>query len=184
MKKTILERYPRMSDGCYVIDINAGKASDLYNDFDKIAPYVRKELDQDLVEYITESASDLDKENYLIQFRLLERASDDLQARIIKSINSYFLYLRSIELSELGRMMKTSLALLMVGVVILFFSVWVNSGITADSTVTQKVFAEGLTVAAWVAMWEALATFLVSWLPISRKVSLYNRIAKTSVQFV
>ena len=183
MKNTILERYPQMPDGCYVIDINAGCISDLYNDFDRIAPYVRKELDQDLVDYITDSARDLGKVEYLIRFRLQEQASEDLQARIIKSINSYFLYLRSIELSELGRMMKTSLGFLLIGIFILFLSVWVNGSITDDSSVIQKVFAEGLTVAAWVAMWESLATFLFNWTPISRKVRLYKRIASTPVQF-
>lgn len=183
MKKTILERYPRTSDGRYVIDINASKTNDLYNNFDKIAPYVRKELDQELVDYITDSASELGSLDYLIRFRLLEPANEELQARIIKSINSYFQYLRTIEIAELGHMMRISLVFLLVGIAILFLSVWVNSGITPDSSVTQKVFAEGLTVAAWVSMWEALATFLVNWTPISRKISLYKRIANTSVQF-
>ncbi|MDH5190070.1 MAG: hypothetical protein OEW89_02345 [Gammaproteobacteria bacterium] len=53
-----------------------------------------------------------------------------------------------------------------------------------ESSVMQKVFAEGLTVAAWVSMWEALATFLINWTPISKKIMLYKRIANTSVQFV
>lgn len=183
MKKTILERYPRMPDGRYVIDITAGKTNDLYNDFDKIAPYVRKELDQDLVDYITDSARELGNVDYLLHFRLVEPADMDMQARIITSINSYFEYLRTIEIAELGRAMRTSLLFLLLGVIILFLSVWVNSGITAGSSVTQKVFAEGLTVAAWVSMWEALATFLVNWTPISRKIFLYKRIANIPVQF-
>jgi len=183
MQKTILERYPQLSDGRYVIDINSGKPGDLYNDFDKFAPYVRKELDQDLVDYITDSARELAKVNYLIQFRLLEPADDELQARIAKSINSYFLYLRSFEIDELWRTMRISLVFLVVGIGLLFLSVWVNSAITPTSSVVSKVFAEGLTVAAWVAMWEALATFLVNWAPISRKIALYKRIANTPVLF-
>lgn len=183
MIKTILERYPRMPDGRYVIDINSGKPSDLYNDFDKFAPYVRKELDQDLVDYITECARELAGVDFFIQFRLLEPADENLQARIAKSINNYFMYLRTIEIDELWRTMRTSLIFLFIGIGLLSLSVWVNSGITPTSSVMSKVFAEGLTVAAWVSMWEALATFLVNWTPISRRIGLFKRIANTPVQF-
>lgn len=54
--KNIIQRYQQLPDGHYAIDITAVKVSDLYNDFDKHAPYARKELDQDLVEYISEYA--------------------------------------------------------------------------------------------------------------------------------
>lgn len=183
MKKTILERYRQMPDGRYVIDIHAGRPGDLYNNFDKFAPYVRKELDQDLVDYITDSARELGSELFVIQFRLLESIEGDFRERICKSINSYFLYLRSLEIEGLGRAMRTSLIFLVIGIAILSLSVWVNSDITPASSVVSKVFAEGLTVAAWVSMWEALATFLVNWAPISRKITLYKRIAETPVLF-
>lgn len=183
MKKTILERYPLTPEGYYVIDIHAGKTSDLYNNFDKVAPYVKKELDQELVDYITNSAAELDDAEYLIQFRLQEPADDDLKERIVTSINSYFMYIRSIEIEELGRMMRKSLILLIVGIALLSLSIWANSVTTEDASVMEKVFAEGLTVAAWVSMWEAIANFLINWTPISRKLRLYKKIAEAKVLF-
>ena len=182
MRKTILERYQRLPDGRYVIDINAGKTSDLYNNYDKYAPYVRKE-DQDLVDYITDSAQELGNAEFFIQFRLREPADSELRVRIAKSIKNYFLYLRTVEMHELGRMMRTSLIVLAVGIAILLLSIWVNSNITGKPSVLHMVFAEGLTVASWVALWQALATFLIHWAPISKKIILYKRIAKTDVQF-
>lgn len=183
MKSNILERYKQMPDGSYIIDITAGKVSDLYNEFDKHTPYVRKELDQNLVEYIFESARELGKENFTIQFRLLEKPDDAMKTRITKSINSYFLYLKSIELSELGHVIRTSLIYFAIGIALLFLTVWVNKSLGADASVITQVFAQGLTVAAWVSLWEAIATFLVNWTPYSRKIKLYERIANTLVQF-
>lgn len=183
MKSAILERYTRLPDGRYLIEITAGKVSDLYDDFDTYTPYVRKELDQDLVEYISDSARDLGKQAFVIRFHLLEPADDEMKVRITASVKSYFLYLKTIELSELGRVIRTSSIFLVVGIAILFISVWVNESLSANLSVINKVFAEGLTVAAWVALWEALATFLVNWAPYSRKIKLYERIASASVEF-
>jgi hypothetical protein len=53
-----------------------------------------------------------------------------------------------------------------------------------DTTVLSRVFSQGLTVAAWVSLWEALATFLVNWTPYSRQIRMYERIAETPVQFM
>lgn len=184
MKEKIYARYPHTQDGNYIIDITAGKINDLYDDFDKYAPYVRKELDQDLVEYISDSAGELGKEGFSIRFHLNESPDEMMKARIIASINSYFLYLRTIELHEWARVMRTSLIFLAIGIAVMFLSVWVNEQMATNATVMKKVFAEGLTVAAWVSLWEALATFLINWMPYSRKTKMYERIASAPVLFM
>ena len=47
----------------------------------------------------------------------------------------------------------------------------------------RRLIAEGLTVAVWVSLWEALATFLIKWIPYRKKISLYKRIANAEVMF-
>jgi len=182
MKSKILERYTRLPDGRYVIEINAGKIGDLYDDFDSYTPYVRKELDQDLVEYITDSASDLGKETFLIRFYLLQAPTEEMKSRITASINSYFLYLKNLELNELARVMRTSSIFFVVGVALLFITVWINKNLSADASVLKQVFAHGLTVASWVSLWEALATFIINWAPYTRQIKLYERIARAPVE--
>lgn len=182
MKSKILERYTRLPDGRYVIEINAGKIGDLYDDFDSYTPYVRKELDQDLVEYITDSASDLGKETFLIRFYLLQAPTEEMKSRITASINSYFLYLKNLELNELARVMRTSSIFFVVGVALLFITVWINKNLSADASVLKQVFAHGLTVASWVSLWEALATFIINWAPYTRQIKLYERTARAPVE--
>jgi len=183
MQSAILERYQRTDGGLYIIDITAGKISDLYNDFDRHTPYTRKELAPDLADYLADSARELEKEPFAIRFSLATAPDEAMKARISTSINSYFMYLKSVEMRELGRNMRTSLIFFVIGLALLFLSVWVNQLLDHDATVITKVFAEGLTVASWVAMWNGLAIFLVNWAPYSRRIKLYARIAEAPVQF-
>ena len=183
MKKQILNRYSRTPDNKLRIDIAAGKVEDLYNDLDKHAPYRKKELDQDLVDYIIDSVSEIGKEDFVIQFRFTTATDASMMSRVKRSIHNYFLYLKELEFRELARMTRTSLILFSIGVVILSLAVWTNQKIAGHGGVIPHVFAEGLTVAAWVSLWNAIATFLINWAPRRRQIKMYERISKATISF-
>lgn len=183
MKKQILDRYSRTSDNKIILDISAGKVGDLYNDFDKNAPYVKKDLDQNLVEYIIDSVREIGKEDFIIQFRLQSSADANLTSRVKTSIHNYFQYLKELEFRELAIMTRTSFILLTIGVLILCLSVWVNQKIADYGDIITHVFAEGLNVAAWVSLWNAIATFLINWAPHRRKIIMYEQILKAKILF-
>ena len=184
MKKDILDRYTRTDDGQFIIDITAGKIEYLYNDFDKHAPYVRKELDQDLVDYIIESAKEIGEENLLIQFRVNEQVDAELADRIKTSIKNYFLYLKELEILELNQMRRRALIFFFIGIFIMMISVWVNDLAMIRESAIGRVLAEGLTVAAWVSLWESVAIPLISWMPHRRQIRQYQQIADAPVQFI
>jgi hypothetical protein len=181
--REILDRYSRTEDGKIIIDITADKIEYLYNDFDKHTPYIRKELDQGLVDYLIDCVREIGNEEFLIKFRFMEPVDNDLQLRIQDSIHNYFLYLKELEIDELRQMLRTSLVLLLAGIAILTLSIWYNEHFAVQASVVNKVFSEGLTVAAWIALWESLATFLVNWAPHQRRISLLKRIASAAVLF-
>ena len=183
MQKQILDRYSRTADNKLMIDIAAGKVADLYNDFDKHAPYRKKELDQDLVEYIIDSVSEIGNEDFVIQFRLKTLADSNMTSRVKTSIHNYFLYLKELESRELARMTRTSFILFFIGVAILFLAVWINQKFPGHETVISNVFTEGLDVAAWVALWNAIATYLVNWAPHRRQIKMYERISAATILF-
>lgn len=183
MKKQILDRYCRNQDEKLVIDIAAGRLEDLFNDFDRHAPYRKKELDQDLVEYIIDSVSEIGGEDFIIQFRLKTLSDPNLTSRVKTSVHNYFLYLKELELRELARMKRSSFILFFIGVVILTLSVGVNQKIPGHETVIGNIFAEGLNVAAWVSLWNAIATYLVNWAPHRQQIRMYERISAAPVLF-
>jgi hypothetical protein len=183
MKKTILERYRRNEEGTIIIDIAAESITELYNNWDRNAPYVKKDLDPNLVEYIDQSVNEIGREPFLIQFSLQEVATGDLQQRLCRSVANYFLYLKELERHKFMASIRRALILLLAGLIIISASVWMNRGLPEDASVLQLVVAEGLTIAGWVSVWEALATFLLDINPYRRVMHRCVRIAQASIRF-
>ncbi|MBU4119534.1 MAG: hypothetical protein KJ555_12315 [Proteobacteria bacterium] len=184
MKRDFLSRYERAPDGSILIDVAAEKAEDLYSDFDRYAPYNRRDLDQNLVDYLIDCARELGREPFTISFALSNPPDDARVSRIRHSVNNFFLYLAEVERQKINQMVRRSLVLFCIGVSILFVAVWVNQLLGEERTVVANVFAEGLTVAAWVSLWEALAIFLIEWFPRLRNISLYRRLAMAESIFL
>ncbi|MDX1804284.1 MAG: hypothetical protein R3292_09385 [Alcanivorax sp.] len=183
MKRDILSRYERDADGRVIIDVSANRVEDLYNNFDKSAPYIRRDLDQDLADYLIACARELEGEPVIIQFTLACQLDPQQRSRIQGSLNSYFGYLAELEHESILKMFRRSAIFFVIGLVILFASVSLNQFLGHQRSVTANVFAEGLTVAAWVSLWEALAVFLVEWFPRRRNVALYRRLAGSQTVF-
>jgi hypothetical protein len=183
MKKVILGRYPRLSDGRLIVDVTTTRVADLYNNFDKSAAYAKKELDENLVEYLIESVREIGDEAFAVRFHFAEPATTQLQSRIQTSLHNYFLYLKELETRALLQMLRTAFIFLVVGITILFFSVWVHNLILDEKSVVASVFAEGLTIAAWVSLWEAVAAVLINWRPHRRRIKLCERIARATIFF-
>lgn len=182
MKKEILERYARTDDGRFIIDIATDKVEYLFNNFDRNAPYVRKELDQDLVDYLIDCMREIDDEKIMLQFSIAEPVSQDLVDRLQTGIHNYFLYLRELEMLELRKLGRRFMIFLLIGFSIMTLSVWVNDNLDHASAF-NRVLAEGLTVAAWVSMWEAVSTFLINWTPHRYRLKWYRKIAMAPVTF-
>lgn len=177
MTKDVISRYERSKNGDILIDVTADKVEDLFNHFDRSAPYIQRDLDQDLVNYIIDSAKELGKESFTICFTLTHLPDKVEISDIRRSVNSFFLSLVEVERNKFRHMIRKSLIFFCIGIGILFISVWVNQKLGSERTVMADVFAEGLTVAAWVSLWEALATFLIKWFPHRTNINLFQRLA-------
>jgi len=184
MKKKILDRYRRDSTGVLVVDIAAARVSDLYDEFDKQTPYSKKELDFDLVEYLAESARELGREPFIINFSFNDDLDEALKDRVRKSIWSYFDYLLARNTRELHAMFRSSLILFVVGVAMMSASVYMNLVLDFSDSVIKRIMAEGLVVASWVSMWEALAGMLLNWKPAARERRVYRRLKSTELSFI
>lgn len=183
MKRALLNRYDRDPEGRIVIDVAAERVEDLYNNFDKNVPYVRRDLDEDLVDYLIDCAREIGNLPFLIRFSLNHAPDESHLARIRGSIDGYFHYLIETERMNIRQMFRRSAILFLIGLGILSVSVWVNRWLAGSDSVVGMVFAEGLTVAAWVSLWEALAVFLIEWLPHRRNIRIYRRLSQAPLQF-
>lgn len=183
MKRTALGRYDRDAAGCIVIDVAATRAEDLYNDFDKSAPFTRRDLDPDLVDYLIACARELRGEPFVVRFSLQSPLAEGTGERIRRSVKAYFHYLVDGERGRTLAMLRRSALLLGIGLGLLWISLSVNRALGPSPSVGEKVLSEGLTVAAWVSLWESLAIFLIEWFPHRRSIRLYRRLATAEVVF-
>lgn len=183
METPILERYARTAEGRVIVDIAADRIEELYSDYDNTANFLKKDLEPDLVEYLVESVREIGVEPFAIRFSFRKPVDTENTTRVCQSINTYFNYLVHLETRELRQMFRTSFITLIAGLALLTLSVRVNLYLEHSEAVIARVFAEGLTVAAWVALWNALATFLLNWAPYRNQLGLYRRIAAAPVLF-
>ena len=111
--------------------------------------------------------------------------SEEFMHRIRTSVQKFFMYQRELERAAMNKMLKTAVTLLMIGIVILGISLWVNHLFAEDGSPSflKSVFAEGLTIVAWVSVWEALAIFLLNWPQHLSHIRLFRKIAEAPVQF-
>ena len=180
----MLNRYERASDGRIVIEVAAARIEVLYNDFDKNAPFIRRDLDQDLVDYLIACARELKRESFILRFTLDQAPDDEKQSRIRRSVHAYFLYLAECEQQLVLQMFRRSGVLFCIGLAVLFLSVSVNQALGYERSVVANVFAEGLTVAAWVSLWESFAVFMIEWFPLRKNTALYRLLADAELTFV
>lgn len=183
MKPEVLRRYARLENGTFVIDITAARVEDLYNNFDKSAPYIRRDLDDNLGDYLITSGHELKQQPYAMRFILGHFPEPDRQSRILQSINAYFFYLAEKERLQISQLFRKSFILLGIGIFILFSLAMADKLLFVTTTVYSKVMLEGLTVAAWVSMWNGFAAFLIEWPPLHQNVKVFTRLADTAVLF-
>ena len=177
VKQSVLSRYERDAHGDIIIDVSAQRIEDLYNNFDKNAPYVRRDLDQDFADYLVACAREVGKAPFIIILTLAKLPDEPGVSRIQSSLKTYYNYLAESTRENILQMFRRSTIFLAIGLSILFASVWLNELLGAERSVTANVFAEGLTIAAWVSLWEALAVILIEWFPHRKNVLLYRRLA-------
>jgi hypothetical protein len=185
MKKDILERYDRTDDGHVVIDVYASKVEELYEDFDKQAPYHRKDLDEELAAYLIDCVREIGQVGFIIRISLDGTPSGEMQERIKTSLRKFFMYQRELESASMKRLLRKSLIFCFSGIVLLFLSLWLSGFMTSDPerSFYRQVMVEGVTIAAWVSIWESLSILLVNWWPSRQRIRLNSRIANAEVRF-
>ena len=183
MKNPILDRYSRTGNDEIIIDVTTTQVQDLYNNFDHNAPYVKKDLNRELADYLVESAIEIGSEPFLIRFRFHEPADPEVLARVTDSVRNYFDYMAQLQSRKLARMLRTSSIYLLAGMVLLVLSIILNRQLPFTDSVVFQIFAEGMTIAAWVSLWEALANLLVQWAPLKRQLNIHQHISKAKVVF-
>jgi len=183
MKKSIISRYERTEQGEVIIDAAVRTVEDLYNNFDRTAPYLKKDLDQEFVDYVTDCVREVGAEAFVIRISLSAMPEEPVMDRVRKSIRTYFLYLQEIDRRALRNLFRRSAVLFAIGVALLVPAIVATRRASMSQGVLTEVFAQGLTVAAWVSLWEAIANLFIEWYPHRHDIKQYGRVTDARVMF-
>ena len=183
MKEDIFSRYESHSNRRIAIDVSVGRIEELFENFDSAASYVKKDLDQDLVDYLIESVREIGTYDFVIRINLPVHVIERHRKRVRKSIKSYFRYLELLEQRKLKKMLWRSLLLFFLGMFLLAFSMTLKGGVGYLNGVMQELMTEGLTVAAWVSLWSAFGGLIFELAGSIVNIRVFRRIASREVVF-
>lgn len=183
MKKRIINRYEFTDENQVVIDASVRSVEDLYNCFDRTAPYMKKDLDQEFVDYVIDCVREIGKAPFVIRISLSKKPDELLMGRVRSSIKTYFLYLQDVENREIRVMFRRSVMLFAIGLTLLALAILARKQFSSSESVLAEVFSQGLTVAAWVSLWEAIANLFIEWHPHRRDIELYKKVTEAPVIF-
>ena len=179
MKKNILDRYDKTIENEIIIKISTNKFENLFDNFDMSSSFLKKDLSQQLVDYIIESVSEISNEKFIIKFYFKEKIEQENIIHLKKSFESYFNYLEELEKNKMREQVKNSFIFMLIGVFFITLSILLE----VNQQLTYRIISEGLMIAGWVSMWEAMATILVKWLPLSKKLKLFKKIVNSKIEF-
>jgi hypothetical protein len=183
MKKSIISRYELTEKNEIIIDASVGSVEDLYNNFDRTAVYLKKDLDQEFVDYVTDCVHEIGKRAFVIRISLSTMPDKVVMDRVRRSVRTFFLYLQETERRQLWAMLRRSLVLFIIGLALLILAIAATRRFSSSEGVLAEVFAQGLTVAAWVSLWEAIANLFIEWYPRRQDIKRYGRVTNAPVIF-
>ncbi len=179
MKRKIVERYDLSDNGEVIIKISSSKVEDLYSQFDKRSSFSKKDLDPELVSYIIDSVTEIGKEKFYLEFYFDEVIDQTLHEKLQNSIKNYFEYLQDLKKKMMREEIKNSFIFLIIGLFFTTISIFIGE----NENFWVKILSEGFLVAGWVSLWEVLATLLIKWLPLTKKLKLYKKISDCKIVF-
>jgi hypothetical protein len=183
MKKPIISRYELTETNEVIIDASVRSVEDLYNNFDRTADYLKKDLDQEFVDYVTDCVREIGRREFVIRISLSMMPDKVVMDRVRRSIRTFFLYLQETERRQLRTMLRRSVVLFVIGLALLVLAIAATRRFSSSEGVLAEVFAQGLTVAAWVSLWEAIANLFIEWYPRQQEIRRYGRVTNAPVMF-
>ena len=141
MKKDILSRYDRNEKDEIIIKISTSKFENLYNHFDMSSTFLKKDLNQQLVDYIIESVSEISNEKFILKFYFEEKIAQNDISKIKTSVNNYFTYLEELEKKKMSEQVKNSLIFMLIGAFFITLSILSEE----NEELIQRIISEGPT---------------------------------------
>ncbi len=164
-----------------MIEVAAREARELFNRFDRFAPYPKKDLNQDLADYLVDCVREIGREPFRVQILFEEPNPALSDPEVARGLHGFFRHLCRQERRLHRRLLRRFVLLTGLGLLLLAGTILLAPR-AASAPLGLRVLAEGLVVAAWIALWEGTSRLLFETPPIRQNIRVYRRLAEADVR--
>ena len=169
----IYERDPATNS--FLIKISINSYHDIFNNLDP-APFVKRDLDSDLMTYMEESSVD-------IQFNAPTDIRDsEKEQRVITGIKTYFQFMIRSYKREINQVYQRSITYILSAFALLLFGFYLNNW--SSKNILYETLVEGLNIGGWVFLWEAIVLFVFKNRDTRIQCKRYERLENSPIHFV
>ena len=168
--------------GAYIIEVGLRKYTDVFNEWDP-APFKRRDLDPDLVQFLEECSSEIPmKFPLLLLFHLPEeKHSSDSEEWIITGVNSFFNHTKDLMLKKIKQANRRILFDTLLGFLFLFLAIILEKIFQVHFLL--KILLEGVFIGGWVFLWEAFYCFFFENRGLYSNLKQYKRFSRATIHF-
>jgi len=167
------------------ISIRVRSIEQLFNSLDS-SPFREKDLDAGVEEFLVGWVRELP---YGAAFTIVvhlpsEEAAKPEAQRIAEAFAHYFGYRAQIAEQERRELFRLGRRFLAIGLAVLAVCLLASQTLAKllPNEVAARVVEESLIIVGWVANWRPIEIYLYDWLPIRRRIRLFERIAAAKVE--
>ncbi len=165
----------------YLIEVGLDQYADIFNEWDP-APFKRRIIDPDLELYLEESCEEIPVRHPIkLCFSLpAERVDQHLEAAALEGLRNSFVFKqyllrKAVRKTNTKLLQFVSIGLLLLGIATVF----------SDQTegIVPSTLVEGLFIAGWVFVWEAVSLFFFTDRELYHQHRIYQRLQNAPVMF-
>jgi hypothetical protein len=182
-KKTLEKIYERDKlTNSFIISIAIKNYADIFNELDP-APFRKRDLDQDLRDYLEDSSADIPlKHDIMLQFSVsVEAKNTEKEEKIRTGLKTYFSFVRNMLGENIRKSYEKSIVYMFGAFLLLSISYLLRPVIISNIFFT--IFIEGITIGGWVFLWEAISKFAFRDRELKNRYRQYKWFADAPIQF-
>ena len=183
MEQEIPHNFEHNDQNKVVIDISVKTAEDLFNKFDQNTSGIPQKLNQELADYIIDSARDAEEKEFILKIKIENIPDEKVTCNIENSLLSYFNNLKKLENNSIENMFGRSFKLFGLGIVFLFIALIFNRHFSISEGILSQIFYEGSMIVGWVSLWASIVTIIIKWPQQKNNIKLYEKIMKAQIIF-
>jgi hypothetical protein len=177
----IYERDP--DSNAFIISVAIESYANIFNELDP-APFRKKDLDQDLRDYLEDSSVDIPlKYDVVLRFNVSGEAKNtEKEEKIRVGLKTYFSFVKDLLGDNIRKSYEKSVVYVFGAFVLLSASYLLR--LLLISNIFFSILIEGITIGGWVFLWEAISTFAFRTRDVKNRCRQYKRLADAPIQFI